>query len=558
MHKIIFISLLFLANINSFSQKIAIIPQPTSLVEKNGYFSITANATIHFADSATLPSVDFLTAYLKAYYGNILTKNNSIKNSITLNLDKTKPDESYILQVDSNGINITGGNAEGVFYGVQTLIQLIPINSKNNLNIPFVHIEDSPAFAYRGMHLDVSRHFFSVEFIKKYIDYLALHKMNYLHWHLTDDQGWRIEIKKYPALTTVGAWRNGTYVIERKRKNHKDKNIGNDNKKHGRFYTQDEIKDIVAYAGKRYITIIPEIEMPGHSNAAIAAYPYLSCFPNEPSKIKKYDLRRTKMKNRKKIMRNLQNTTTGKQVRQYWGVSEDVLCAGKDSTFLFLEDVLNEIIPLFPSKYIHIGGDECPKVNWKKCPACSLRMHEQHLPNTHALQSYFIKRIEDFLQEKGKTIIGWDEILQGGLAKNAVVMSWRGEQGGIKAAKEKHPVIMAPSNYVYLDHPNSKKDDENRVFKRGYLPIKKIYLWSVIPKKIQKPYQKYILGGEACVWTEYINSEATLNKIVFPRIAAVSEALWTSKVNKNYNNFSIRLQSQKQRYLLWGIDTKPK
>ncbi len=338
----------------------------------------------------------------------------------------------YTMKVSSSGIVITGDTHAGTFYGIQTLIQLLPVKPRAAFTIRAVSIDDYPRFGYRGLHLDVGRHFFPVAFVKKYIDYIALHKMNYFHWHLTEDQGWRIEIKKYPRLTGIGSCRSGTIIGHYP-------GTGNDSVRTCGFYTQDEIRDVVRYAADRYITILPEIELPGHSSAALTAYPWLGC------------------------------TGGPYQVQQTWGVFKDVFCAGNDSTFRFLEDVLDEVMALFPSKYIHIGGDECPKTSWKSCPKCQKRIKDNGLKDENELQSYFVQRIGKYINSKGRRMIGWDEILEGGLAPDATVMSWRGEQGGIDAAKQDHDVIMTPGSYVYFDHAQSK--DEDSVTIGGYLPL---------------------------------------------------------------------------------------
>src|SRR5215218_9185191 len=327
--------------------------------------------------------------------------------------------------------------------------------------------------------LDAGRHFFPVSFVKKYIDFIALHKMNYFHWHLTEDQGWRIEIKKYPLLTQKGGYRNGTIIG-------RYPGTGNDETGYGGFYTQEEVKDVVQYALDRHITVIPEIEMPGHSSAAIAAYPWLSCFPEKPTKTTG-------------PIAAASQQAGGKIVQETWGVFDDVYCAGKDSTFQFLQDVLDEVLPLFLSTYVHIGGDECPKNNWKKCPRCQARMKKEGLKDEHELQSYFIQRMEKYINEKGRTIIGWDEILEGGLAPNAMVMSWRGEAGGIAAAKQNHYVIMTPGNFVYFDHAQSQKEDSVTI--GNYTPLDEVYAYNPIPKELNANQAKYILGSQANVWT---------------------------------------------------------
>ncbi|HLX67810.1 MAG TPA: beta-N-acetylhexosaminidase, partial [Puia sp.] len=388
----------------------SIIPEPVSTQWQQGKFTLNANTVIVAADPSDKPSVQFFNDYLKKLYGLRLTVTTTQPSANFILLRRLADDTiskagTYLLEVKPDHILIEGDNSPGIFYGIQTLIQLLPlgpftttptgyaIRSTNGLNIPAVHIEDYPRFAYRGLHLDCGRHFFPVEFVKRYIDFIALHKMNYFHWHLTEDQGWRIEIKKYPLLTQVGACRSGTIIGH-------NPGTGDDSTEYCGYYTQDQIKDIVQYAAARYITVIPEIELPGHSSAALTAYPYLGC------------------------------TGGPYHVQHGFGVFKDVFCAGNDTTFQFLQDVLDEVIPLFPAKYIHIGGDECPKDSWKACPKCQKRIKDLGLKDEEGLQSYFVQRIEKYINSKGKQIIGWDEILEGGIAPNATIMSWRGEKGG--------------------------------------------------------------------------------------------------------------------------------
>jgi len=389
MKKITWICLLFPLFISA--QELDIIPQPVSAKLMNGNFTINPATVIVVADAGDQQAADFFSAYLKKYYSlNLKKVKSATKNFIrlfTLKFIQPGTEGKYQLTCDANGVTINGDSYSGTFYGVQTLIQLLPIKKDKSLlvKIPQCQVEDQPRFAYRGLHLDVGRHFMPIEFIKKYIDYIALHKMNYFHWHLTEDQGWRIEIKKYPNLIKTGAWRNGT-IIGRYPGN------GNDNIYYGGYYTQEQVKEIVKYASDRHITVVPEIEMPGHGSAAIAAYPYLSCFPNEPTKIL------PNMISKKSKM--MQEQGHKKLVQETWGVFEDVFCAGKDETFNFLQDVLDEVIALFPSQYIHVGGDECPKANWKRCPQCQARMKSNNLKDEHELQSYFIQRIEKYLNGK--------------------------------------------------------------------------------------------------------------------------------------------------------------
>ena len=524
-----------------------IIPEPASITMGNGSFTIPVNIRVESV-TTTPPgpnsrgefdrSGDFLLSYLGESYkswAEASTQNlPPAKSRIFLGFDKTKNTKpgSYSLEVSNEGIDITGHDEEGVFYGIQTLIQLLPPHLSNNtIQIPYVIIKDHPRFEYRGAHLDVGRHFMPLDFIKKYIDLIAYHKMNYFHWHLTEDQGWRIEIKKYPKLTQVGAWRNGTIIG-------RFPGRGNDNKKHGGFYTQAQIKEIVKYAADRYIIIVPEIEMPGHSSAAIASYPFLSCFPEEPTikyfpKVSKWS-----------------GDSTGKQVQQTWGIFSDVFCAGKEQTFKFLQDVIDEVVALFPGKYIHVGGDECPKANWKRCPNCQKRIKDNKLKDEHELQSYFIQRMEKYINGKGKTLIGWDEILEGGLAPNAIVMSWRGEDGGIAAAKEKHDVIMTPHNFVYYNY--SQTENEDSLTYGGYLPVDSAYNYEPIPAALNLEQSKYVLGAQANMWTEYTNNPKIVEYMLLPRLSALSEVLWSPVEKKNWNEFEKKLQVQFRRYHLWG------
>lgn len=530
-----------------YAQESPIIPQPAELKMGQGNFLVNSKTVIVTKGSGLDKSAKFLQAYLKKMYGLVLTISTSAnaKGNILISYAKTgtynniapatKPNSSpipgaYTLKVSGNEVIIEGDNEAGAFYGVQSLIQLFPFAKSNSLAIPQLWVKDQPRFAYRGMHLDVARHFFPVEFLKKYIDFIAMHKMNTFHWHLTEDQGWRIEIKKYPKLTSVGAYRNGTTIG-------RYPGTGNTNTRYGGYYTQAQIKEIVKYAGDRYVEVIPEIELPGHSSAAIAAYPELSCFPDSSTKVPA------------KIAWN--GSTKGKQVQQTWGVFEDVF-APTETTFKFLENVFDEVIQLFPSKYIHIGGDECPKEAWKKSAFCQQLIKEKGLKDEHGLQSYFIQRVEKYLNSKGKQIIGWDEILEGGLAPNATVMSWRGEEGGIEAAKQKHNVIMTPGGWMYFDHKQSKNEDSVTI--GGYTTIQKVYSYDPIPKALSAEDAKYVLGAQANVWTEYMTNTKKVEYQVFPRMSALSEVLWSPKEQRNWSNFEKRLVNQFKRYDWLGIN----
>ncbi|HNN72604.1 MAG TPA: beta-N-acetylhexosaminidase, partial [Ferruginibacter sp.] len=524
MKKILLIALLLNTLFAAAQNTLDLVPMPAEVKMDNGSFQLNRNTRIVLEGSGLEKTASLLNEYINASLGYSLKVVNqySDPNSISLNyerLDKDIPG-AYNLVIGKKGVYIAGDNAAGVFYGIQTLLQLIQSNTK----LPYLSISDYPRFGYRGIHLDVSRHFFPVSFIKKYIDYLAAYKFNTFHWHLTDDQGWRIEIKRYPNLTRAGANRNGTIIGRYPGK-------GNDNKPYGGFYTQAEIRQVVQYARERYIDVIPEIEMPGHGSAAIAAYPWLSCFPNKPTDIP------ANMISQKSIEE--QKNGRIKLVQETWGVFDDVFCAGKDSTFMFLQNVIDEVIPLFPSRYFHIGGDECPKTHWKKCPDCQVRMKNEKLKDEHELQSYFVQRVEKYLNKKGKTLIGWDEILEGGLAPKAVVMSWRGEKGGIDAAKQKHYVIMTPGNPVYFDHTQSRNEDSVTI--GGYNPLENVYAYEPIPKELNADEAKYVLGAQANLWAEYIEYPSKIEYMLFPRITALSEVLWTPKEKRDWTDFERRL-----------------
>lgn len=514
-----------------------IVPAPAEVKMGKGVFILTKNTSIVLEGSGLEKTGTFLNEYLQQLCGYKLkiTKNYTGVNTIRLNYERmdNKITGAYILTAKDKSISIAGNDENGVYYGIQTLMQLIEQSANKQLStsnvqleIPQLIIKDYPRFKYRGMHLDVGRHFFPVSFIKKYIDYLATYKYNTFHWHLTEDQGWRIDIKKYPGLTGIGGWRNGTIIG-------RYPGTGNDHIHYGGSYTQEDIKAVVQYAKDRYIEVIPEIEMPGHSSAAIAAYPWLSCFPDKPTVIP------VNMISQKSIDEQKQGKI--KLVQETWGVFDDVFCAGKDSTFKFLENVIDEVSALFPSKYFHLGADECPKTHWKICPACQKRMTDNNLKDEHELQSWFVQRIEKYLNSKGKILIGWDEILEGGLAPNAVVMSWRGEAGGIEAAKQKHQVIMTPGNPVYFDHTQSKNEDSVTI--GGYNPIENVYAYEPIPKELTAEQGQYIMGAQANMWTEYMDNTSKIEYMMFPRMTALSEVLWSPKEKRNWKDFESRLPS---------------
>ncbi|MBO9675032.1 MAG: beta-N-acetylhexosaminidase [Sphingobacteriaceae bacterium] len=545
MRKIVFLFLI-LISFKISAQEINIIPQPAYQQTEVGKkpFVIDSKTQIVVIDSTLAPTANFLSNYLQKYFNLKLniTKVTPNKNFIALisNTRVSEFEDAYNLIASDRNIIITGTSAAGVFYGIQSAIQLLPTGLNNQLTVPAITIIDYPRFDYRGMHLDVSRHFFDVAFIKQYIDYLALHKMNYFHWHLTDDHGWRIEIKKYPRLTEIGAWRNGSIIGLWPGKGNenikyqvlpneikitpKDAVIKTDGLRHGGFYTQEQIKEVVDYAAKRYITIIPEIEMPAHSMALLAAYPELGTEPN-----KKYTVAET------------------------WGMMNkynNVLQAS-DTTFKFLENVLTEVMDLFPSPYIHIGGDEASKVWWKQSAVSQQIMKANGLKTESELQSYFIRRMEKFVNSKGKTIIGWNEILQGGLAPNAVVMSWQGEKGGIEAAKQNHKAIMTPENKMYFNHGQFVKEDSLTASTPSLLAD--VYNYEPIPAELNAEQAQYIWGAQGCLWSEYITNPAKVQYQLFPRLDALSEVLWSPKEKRNYPDFRKRLKTQFKRYDLMGI-----
>jgi len=501
-------------------ENLGIIPAPVSIERNSGFFALDKTVVLVSGDPADAATADLLNAFIVTKGGFALRTEKSAgqaKRVIVLSAEGADklPAEGYQILVTANKITVTGKGA-GLFYGTQSLMQMMQEKKGNQIAIQASLVNDYPRFKYRGMHLDVSRHSFPLSFIKKYIDLMAAYKLNNFHWHLTDDQGWRIEIKKYPKLTSVGSVRNGTIVGHHP-------GVINDNKTYKGFYTQDEAKMIVAYAAKKFITVIPEIELPGHASAAIAAYPQLSSFPDRDTFI---DAKTPWAGSRK-----------GKQVQQTWGVFDDVFVPS-DYTFKFLEDVLDEVMVLFPSKYIHIGGDESPKEYWKESPFCQQLIKEKGLKDEHELQSYFIQRIEKHINSKGRSIIGWDEILEGGLAPNATVMSWRGVEGGIAAAQQNHDVIMTPgSNGLYVDHAQSTSADEP-VNIGGMSPYTVAYGYDPIPAVLTADQQKHILGVQANLWTEYVETPEKVEYMVLPRMFALSEIAWSPVARKNLKNFS--------------------
>ncbi|HRX84052.1 MAG TPA: beta-N-acetylhexosaminidase [Phycisphaerae bacterium] len=488
------------------------IPLPQQMETGEGSFRLAADTPIA-CDATAQPVAEYLAELMEAWFGRrpevATLAANAAPRGLVLTTEHADPklgEEGYALTIDGNGVRMTAPAAHGLFYAVQTIRQLADgaaadaDGTRNNgLQLPCVRIVDQPRFAWRGMHLDVCRHFMPLEFVKKYIDLLAYHKMNVFHWHLTEDQGWRIEIKQYPRLTEFSAWRM------------------EDGKRYGGFYTQDEVREVLAYARQRFVTVVPEIEMPGHALAALAAYPELSC-TGGPFEI------------------------TGKS-----GVYKDVFCPGNEATFTFLENVLGEVCDLFPSRYIHIGGDECPKTRWEECPKCQARIKAEGLADEHALQSYLVHRIEKFLNARGKRLIGWDEILEGGLAPNATVMSWRGTKGGIAAAREDHDVVMCPSSHCYFDFRQSDREGERGADWGEPIDLAKVYGYEPMPEELTAAEAHHVLGAQANVWTERIDTPADVEYMVFPRACALAEVLWTAPQRKNWADFTGRLATHLRR-----------
>ena len=493
-----------------------IIPRPQQMnVSNDAPFTLNAKTVITLGTNSQdmKRNANMLASYIGEATG-IRPAIGKSKNgaAIVLTIDKTIANaEGYKLDADAKQIRIAGASAAGVFYGIQTLRKSLPlVNGKaSKVSIPAVHIADTPRFAYRGTHLDVSRHFVTVDSVRQFIDMLALHNINRFHWHLTDDQGWRIEIKKYPLLTQIGSKRAQTVIGHNSGKY--------DGKPYGGFYTQQQIRDIVKYAADRYITIVPEIDLPGHMQAALAAYPDMGC------------------------------TGGPYEVWQKWGVSDNVLCAGNDKTLTFIDNVLKEITQLFPSKYIHVGGDECPKTQWQKCPKCQARIKALNLEakDGHSaeerLQSYIITHASNYLKSLGRNTIGWDEILEGGLAEGATVMSWRGESGGIAAAKQHHDVVMTPNSYLYFDYYQSLDKANEPLAIGGYLPLETVYSYEPMPKELTADEARHIIGVQANIWTEYMPTFKQMQYMALPRMAALSEVQWSQPALKDYTSFTNRL-----------------
>jgi hexosaminidase len=514
---------------------INIIPKPVSCTELPGVFTLTP-ATVIVTDSGTHSIGLQLSQMLAPATGWWLAQRTAAPtgaSAIVIRLDQRLAklgSEGYRLLVTPQRVTVRAFQPAGLFHALHSLLQLLPADifrqapaSGVSWTLPCIQIEDYPRFAWRGAMLDVCRHFMPKEFVKKFIDLLALHKMNSFHWHLTDDQGWRIEIKKYPRLTEVGAWRKETQAGK------PDENWqpqGFDGIPHGGFYTQEDVREIVAYANQRFINVVPEIEMPGHSQAAVAAYPELG------------------------------NTGSPVEVSTHWGIHQDIYNPD-ESTILFLQDVLGEVLDLFPSPFIHTGGDEAPKEQWMESPAAQARMRVLGLANEDELQSYFIRRMDSFLTARGRRLIGWDEILEGGLAQNATVMSWRGEAGGIQTAVAGHDVVMAPNHYTYLDYYQSEDTDHEPIAIGGYLPLEMVYGYEPIPAELDTRAAGHVLGTQCQLWTEFIPNPKQVEYMAFPRLAALAEVAWTPAEIKDYPNFLARLSPHLLRLDALDVNYRP-
>lgn len=497
---------------------LSIIPEPVEVKQSEGQFTISRATRIYASDKEAEKSAKYFIDYFNRHFGYELAmaKKNAGDDIIVLSHEKNKDiSGGYTLKVTPEKIVIKGNDGPGVFYGMQTLIQLLPTRAGILPIIGAVEIKDYPRFEYRGMHMDVVRHFFPVEYVKKYIDYLAMHKMNYFHWHLTDDQAWRLEMKSHPELTQEGSTREGeilglypgTYKA----------------RPYGGYYTQEQALEVVKYAADRYITVIPEIDIPGHCMAVLAVHPEFSTEPDKEHK-----------------------------AAQTWGIYNKFnnVLAPKPEVFAFLTDVFSELCDIFPGQYIHVGGDECAKKWWKESEQAQQFMKEHNLKNEEELQSYFIHYVGDVITKKGKTVVGWNEILEGGLAPDAMVMSWQGTSGGITAAKSGHRVIMTPSGFSYYNNMQSR--NQTQVAHQGYLPLDKVYNYNIIPEELTPEQAKNIIGAQACLWTEYYPTTSKLETALFPRLSALAENEWSQADKKDWNNFLRKMPDQFERYDLWG------
>ena len=517
-------ALFIVATISAQSVNTVIIPRPMEAEAVKGAYTVTAKTAVCASEVSLVRPAELFVEYVEKDLGAKLNVKQAEKGGIILSLDKSLATEEYTLHVSSKGVKIVGGTPAAVFYGLQSLRQVV-LNAKHKgvkVAIDCMTVKDKPHFGYRGGMLDVCRHFFNVEEVKKFIDILAMHKLNRFHWHLTEDQGWRIEIKSHPELTKIGSVRKETAVYNTNPKSGRTQVVGYDGKPYGGFFTQDEVRDIVRYAAERYIEVIPEIDMPGHMVAALATYPELGC------------------------------TKGPYEVRKTWGIAKDVLCAGRETTYAFIEDVLDEVVALFPSKYIHIGGDECPKHRWKECPDCQKRIKEEGLKDEHELQSYFMKRIEKYLNTKhGRNIIGWDEILEGGVSKTATVMAWRGAKRGVVAAKLGNKVIMTPTHFCYLDY--HQDSTQYRPVGR-HVPLEKVYSFDPMVEGIAEADAHHVLGVQGNLWTEWVMEPWHAEMMLYPRVFAIAETGWTPAEKKNWPDFERRSSAFSTVARNWGYN----
>ena len=523
----------------SFS-RIAVIPQPAKVTAGRGEFFLTPS-TVIVMDSALKAQGRQLADMLGTATGfDIDVRSGSSPGSgfIALRLDKGLEKglggEGYRIDATPKGVTIRAATPKGVFYGMQTVRQLLPaaifrgaMTEDISWKIPSVAIEDVPRFTWRGAHLDVSRHFMPKEFVKKYIDLLAIHKLNRFHWHLTDDQGWRLQIQKYPKLTDVGAWRSETLIGHEVADGARGADQRKyDGRKHGGFYTQDDVREIVAYAAARFVTVVPEIEMPGHSQEVVAAYPELG------------------------------STDDRVEPRTRWGVSRYILNPS-DRTVAFMQDVLGEVIELFPSTWIHVGGDEAVKDQWKANPAIQARIKELGLRDENDLQSWFIRQMDNYLTARGRRLVGWDEIMEGGLSQNATVMSWRGLDGAVAAARARHDAILTPSAWTYFDSYQSRPTENEPLAIGGFTPLDKVYTWEPMPGQLEPEFQKYILGVQGQLWSEYLPDPKQVEYMAFPRLTALSEVAWTATSRRNLDDFMTRLAVHLQRLRILDVNFRP-
>ena len=513
---------------------IAIIPLPSSMTVKPGHFTLSSSTQIvvdeplHGLGRRLETLIETPTGFDLTVRTGAAPKTHHIALRLQASLASTLTDEGYNFDVTERAITIRASAPAGVFYGIQTLRQLLPKEifrearvANVDWRVPLATISDKPRFGWRGAHLDVSRHFQPKEFVKKYIDLLALHKMNRFHWHLTDDQGWRLEVRKYPKLTEVAAWRSETLIGR-----HRLIGQSFDGRRHGGFYTQDDVREVVTYAADRFVTVVPEIEMPGHSQAVVAAYPELGV------------------------------TTDKVEPRTIWSISPYILNA-EPSTIAFMQDVLAEVLELFPSPWIHVGGDEAVKTQWKESPRIQARIAELGLKNEDELQSWFIRQMDTFLTAKGRRLIGWDEILEGGLAENATVMSWRGIGGALAAARSGHDAVMSPTSHTYFDYAQVKDTSREPLNIGGFLPLETVYTWEPMPADLEPQFHKHILGVQGQLWTEYLPTPKAVEYNAFPRLTALSEVAWTETAMRRLDTFLPRLATHLERLRILDVNFRP-